>query len=206
MSDATQGTPQDTPQGAASQAPEQKQDGQPGTAAPAQQANATAPEATKTVVPEKYDLKLPEKSPLDPGHLEKIAAFAKERGFSQEEAQAFVDHDNATLTAYVDQQKEQFSQTRNEWVESVKSDKEIGGENLPKSLEFAKRALTKFATPEFISELNETGFGDHPELVRAFARIGKLMGNDSLVIGGGSSAGDGKKTIAQQLYGGGDAK
>lgn len=202
MSDATQaGTPQGTPQGEQPKAPEPQNQGQPGTAAPAPQPNAAATEAPQKVVPEKYDLKLPEKSPLDAGHLEKIAAFAKERGFSQEEAQAFLERDNATLTAYVDQMKEQFNMQRNDWIETIRADKEIGGDNLPKSLEFAKRALDRFGSQSLKDELNRTGLGDHPELVRVFTRIGKLMANDSIVIGG-DPAGQQAKPLSEHLYGG----
>ena len=47
------------------------------------------PPAAK-VAPEKYDLKLPEGSKLDAKHIEKIAADAKARGLSQEDAQALL--------------------------------------------------------------------------------------------------------------------
>jgi hypothetical protein len=57
----------------------------------------TPPEAKPTeakVVPEKYDLKLPEASLLDASHVEKLTAFAKERGLSNDEAQALLEREN----------------------------------------------------------------------------------------------------------------
>ena len=71
----------------------------PGETKPADPAAAkTEPKKEeKPAVPEKYDLKAPEGSLLAEPMLEKIAAFARERGFSQEQAQAMVEHESASL-------------------------------------------------------------------------------------------------------------
>lgn len=195
MSDATNETPQATTQGA--EQTEVKQD-QAGLAAPSQE-NAAKPEAAPKVVPEKYDLKLPDQTTLDASDLERIAADAKAQGLSQEDAQKMVNRDNQTLAAYAEKQQESMAKARSAWVEAVKTDKEFGGESLPKSLELAKRALEQFGSDEFRSALEETGLGDHPELVRVFYRIGKLMANDSFVVGAGSSTLT-HKSIAEVLY------
>ena len=41
-----------------------------------------------------------------------------------------------------------------------------------------------FATPELKKALNETGFGNHPELVRLFVKIGKSLSEDSFTTKG----------------------
>jgi hypothetical protein len=193
MSDATAGTQQDTTKGDAPKEGEVK-DGQQAGGDPAASAKTK-----EKVVPEKYELQLPKDSPLDPGHLEKIAAYAKERGFSQEEAQAFMERDHEVLAAYVDQQNGKFNETRAGWIEAVKADKEIGGENMPKAVELARRALDRFGSKSLKDELNRTGLGDHPELVRLLSRVGKIMSNDSSILGGNSV--DSKKSMAELLYG-----
>ena len=41
-----------------------------------------------------------------------------------------------------------------------------------------------FATPALKAALNETGFGNHPELVRLFVKIGKSLSEDSFTTKG----------------------
>src|SRR3954464_8985731 len=50
----------------------------------------------------KYELKAPEKSLLPATHAEKIVALAKERGFSNEQAQAVYEAESAHFKEYVD--------------------------------------------------------------------------------------------------------
>lgn len=147
------------------------------------------------VVPEKYDLKLAEKSPLDPKHLEKIASFAKERGLSQDQAQALLDRDNQLAV----EQQANWDNTQKQWVNEVQADKELGGERYAQNIENAKRALDQFASPNLRKQLNETGLGNHPELVRVFARIGKAMADDTIIVPG-RQAGE-QKSAAEVLYG-----
>jgi hypothetical protein len=58
--------------------------------------------------------------------------------------------------------------------------------------------MQQFGTPELKAALEQTGMGNHPELVRLFAKVGKAMGEDSLVAGGKSSGGSG--SIVDAFY------
>jgi hypothetical protein len=162
---------------------------------------ATPPAESKPVVPDKYDLKIPDGAQLKPEQLEKIAQFAKEQGFSQEQAQKYLERENAVLTEYVNKQQEDFKAQTQSWVEQVKVDKELGGEKFQENMEHATRAFERFATPEFAKIIKESGFGNHPELVRTFFKIGQAMKEDRMVNppAQGSSAG---KSAADLLYGG----
>lgn len=57
--------------------------------------------------------------------------------------------------------------------------------------------MDKFGSPELKQYLNETGLGNHPELVRIFANIGKAMSEDGLVTGNSG----GVKSAADVLFG-----
>lgn len=48
----------------------------------------------------------------------------------------------------------------------------------------ASRAARYFGGEQLIAVLNETGLGNHPDLVRAFARAGALLGEDALRASG----------------------
>ena len=52
-------------------------------------------------------------------------------------------------------------------------------------LDQAQRAFSQLASPEFSSLMDETGLGNHPELVKAFAKIGAMLGEDRLIVGTG---------------------
>lgn len=157
--------------------------------------------AEQKKAPDRYELKIPEGSKLDAKHLEKIASFAKERGLSNEDAQAMLDRDNQLLADYAQGQESQLKETTEQWFNTSKEDKELGGENFAKNAELAKRVVMRFGTEEFQKALDATGFSNHPELFRTFYRIGKAMSEDQLVIAGSQSA-PSEKSIAEKLYGG----
>lgn len=132
-------------------------------------------------VPEKYELKIPENSKLSSKSLERIADYAKKQGLTNEKAQELVELEAQAKAEFESNQLVELEKQRDAWVSQVKSDQEIGGDNFNQSIEYAKRAIKQFGTESFIKGLNETGYGDHPEVVRLFARIGKLIGDDSIV-------------------------
>jgi hypothetical protein len=152
-------------------------------------------------IPEKYELKLPENSILKAEQLEKIASFAKERGFSQEHAQALVEREHSVLSEFVQAQTQKMEQIPQQWYEASKADKEFGGneEAFQRNAELAKRVVHKFGGEEFMKELDRTGFGNHPELLRVFYRIGKSMAEDQLVMPNAQTGGD--KSVTELFYG-----
>lgn len=132
---------------------------------------------------EDYDsLDAPEDSLLSEADMERILARAKEEGLSKEAAQKYVDVAQEVLSENQKRISQAHSELSEQWVDQVKSDKEIGGEKFDESLKLAHKAISKFGTDEFIESLNETKFGNNPEVVRIFARIGKAMSPDSLVV------------------------
>ena len=124
---------------------------------------------------------MPEGLQLPKDYVEKIASYAREQGFSKDKAQELLNLKADMIQDMIEQQKESYAKTRDEWVSQVKNDQEIGGNNFKQSIDLAQRALKQFASDEFIKTLNETGYGDHPEVVRVFARVGKLIANDHIV-------------------------
>jgi len=150
------------------------------------------------VVPEKYELKLPDGSPLNAKALDQVASFAKEKGLTQDEAQAILERESAVLASYVDSQKQELAQKQKEWVESIKTDKEIGGDGFNKTIEMAKRVVDRFATDSLKKALNDSGLGNHPELVRFVARIGKAMSEDQLILPSAQTGG--KKSMEDVFY------
>ncbi len=170
------------------------------TATPTPQSVATPTTTENTPkVPEKYVLKLADKSPLDAEALIRIEGLAKEKGLSQDQAQLLVQAEENSLINFQTKQTETYNQTKAQWAEAVQKDKEIGGENFKQSVALSSRVVERFATEEFKKTLDVTGLGQHPEVVRVFARIGKAMSNDQLIMPGAQGAG--KKEMKDILYG-----
>lgn len=149
----------------------------------------------KAGAPDKYEFKLADGRELD---AEAVAAFepmARELNLTNEQAQKFVD----LYAAQQQKQAEAWAAQTAEWVNAVKADKEIGGDAMPASVRHAQAAIKAFGTPELKAALDQTGLGNHPELVRTFARIGKAMAEDGFVSGNGSGSG-GEQARLARLY------
>lgn len=131
--------------------------------------------------PEKYELKTEDGSLLQSADLERIEAYAKARGLTQEQAQAVVDNEGIALKTFADGQKAQHAERIDKWIADTKADKELGGDNFVKNVEMAHRALNHFGSDTLKAELDKSGFGNHPEIVRVFAKIGQAMSDDSFV-------------------------
>ena len=161
------------------------------------------PQPAQPVVPEKYDLKLPEGSKLDASHTEKIAAFAKERGFTQEQAQALLERDHANSLAQQKLQEEQKAAAWDRWQQESKADKEIFGgseETFGKNVDLAKRGLKLIDSDGSIKKfLDDTGLGNHKAVIKTFMSLAKMSADDKMVLPGSQSTP--QKTDAEILYG-----
>lgn len=142
------------------------------TAAP--DAKATAPEA-----PESYEFTMPEGVALDKTAAEEFTAIAKELKLNQADAQKVAD----VGAKMAQRQAEAHAQLVESWVESVKTDKDIGGDKLAENLAIARKAIDAFGTPELKDVLNATGFGNHPAVIKAFYKAGMAISGDRFVSG-----------------------
>lgn len=139
--------------------------------------------------PEKYEFQVAEGVELDTEALKEFEPVAREMNLTNEQAQKLVDVYPKILAGVQQRQVEAWQQTTEQWAADVKADKEIGGDKLPSNLSAAQRALDQFGTPELKTYLNDTGLGNHPDLVKAFVKIGKAMSEDKVVSGGHDSGG-----------------
>lgn len=130
------------------------------------------------------DLKIPEGTTVAPEVLGEFNAIAKEHGLDVKQAQPFLDL-GAKFAAglqeqYVTQAKDAFTATVADWAAKVKSDPEIGGAKLPATIAAANKAIAAFGGEELAQVLQQTGLASHPAMVRALARIGAQVAEDSI--------------------------
>lgn len=167
---------------------------------------AEAP-AAPTGAPESYaDFVIPEGVTVDAALGNDMKAIAKELNLTQEQAQKVMDLGIKQAQGLSTQLADTVAAAKATWAKETAADAEIGGDKLTASLTTAQRALNTFGSPALKELLDQTGLGNHPEIVRAFAKAGAAISEDALLPpnGGDGSAGqvdtstfDGK---ARKLY------
>lgn len=149
------------------------------------------------------ELKLPEGlDPKDPtvAEFKKLAAKA---GLDSPKAQGLYDLHAKALSAAQKAGGEaaiaEVATTRKGWVTELKADKEFGGAKFPETQAALKKVMARYAPDADTVEFLNSGPGDHPGLVKLFARIGRDLGEDSVATTAGAAAAKGKPSREQQL-------
>lgn len=129
---------------------------------------------------------------------EEFKAVAKELNLSQSQAQKLADLGVKQAQAGATRQAELLKQANAEWTAATQADKEFGGQNLSANLAVARKAMDQFGSPELKTLLNESGLGNHPEVIRLFYRTGKAISEDGFVGGRGTNK---PKSDTEVFYG-----
>ncbi|MFD2232773.1 hypothetical protein [Phaeospirillum tilakii] len=132
-------------------------------------------------------IKMPDDLPItNPEGLAAFRSLAAEAGLSVDQAQRLVDFQAGQIRA----QQQAAQATIADWSKQAAADKEFGGEAFAANAGIARQALQAFATPALVELFNQTGIGNHPEMIRAFYRVGKAMAEDGRVAASGAPKGD----------------
>lgn len=138
------------------------------------------PKGTETP-PEPIKLKPPVGvNPDDPGFVE-FTKYAESHKLTQAQAEKALELYMKSATDSLAKQRADYAAQRAEWAKQTQNDPEIGGERLGTSLAMARRAMQKFGTTGLSKVLNDSGLGNHPEVIRFMARAAKLMNEDTFV-------------------------
>lgn len=157
-------------------------------------------EETKEDQPEgtDYKLELSKDSSLKDDDLKEIEAFAKEHKLSEEAAKTLLGKQDSIVSKFVESQKTLVQETLGQWRDAVINDPLLGGDNLLETSENAKRATQAYGNDKFVDMLRDSGYGDHPEVVRFLSKIGTNLKDDTLVMPGSKAT---VKTIEERFYG-----
>lgn len=144
--------------------------------------------------PESYqDFQAPEGTEIDTELLGEFTPIAKELDLSQDQAQKFIDFMPKVQERIITGLTKDWETKQGDWVKSAKDDPEYGGSQFKASVATANRAIKELGGDKLVKALNETGAGNHPEIIRGFVKIGKLMEEDSISFGKGGE----KKVLTQ---------
>lgn len=141
------------------------------------------------------DFTMPEGIELDTELAGELKTFAKEHGLNQDQAQKIADMGAQMLQ----KQQDAFNGLRKDWEAQSRQDQEFGGDKFEQNLATMNKVLGHFATPEFVQFLEESGLGQHPEMLRVWHRVAQAVDEDKLVTGA-PGANSGEKTLEQRLY------
>ena len=126
---------------------------------------------------------LPEGITLDEAALGKFTPLAQELKLDQAQAQKLV-------SVYAEMQAENgkaFADQVAQWGEDARNDAEIGGAKFTENVGTAITGLKAFGSPELTTLLNETGLGNHPEMLRFCHRVGLALQEDKTLAPGSAS-------------------
>ena len=121
--------------------------------------------------------------------IESLVGVANELGLDHDQAAKFVSLGVDIAQGTVAKIDQNYAQTRSEWRDQVASDPVIGTKE---AMAIADKGLEAYGSPALRKLLDETGIGDHPEVIRAFHKIGKTVLEDTIEKGG---SGD-KRTVS----------
>lgn len=129
----------------------------------------------------KYELEQAEESLLEDGAIDRVKVFAKEQKLSNEQAQAVLDREEGLK---ITEQKALMAKG-DAWRKESLADPEIGGteEKLKETCELAKRGMEGFFKQEIIDWIGSSRLGDKADVLMGFANIGRMIGDDKLVMG-----------------------
>jgi hypothetical protein len=121
--------------------------------------------------------KPPEGVPLDQPRWEKWTGHAHKLGLTPEQLTGL-----ATLEA--EERQGAVDGARQEWIAGAKQlEAEWGPELYAKNVTLAARAIDRHMSPEGKQFLDDTGLGNHPEWIKAWASVGALLAEDGYIEG-----------------------
>lgn len=170
----------------------------------AAQPNQQPPAAPAAPVPYQ-PFAVPEGVTLNADLTAEFSAVAQDLKLPQEAAQRVLNVGIKMRQKWGEEQTAALSTARDGWKTTAKSDQEIGGEKFDSNVAIAGNVFKTFGTPALKQLLEDSGLGDHPEMVRWARRVAAAVGEDRF-IGGQAPKTPADQSLesraASKLYGG----
>lgn len=104
------------------------------------------------------------------------------------------------LEGFGHQQRDGLSrQTQQAYAASVEELQRDWGTSFDRHLDLANRAVRRFGGPDLVRALSASGLGHHPAVVRAFARMGATLAEDSGGLPGDAGSGRGSGSARAEI-------
>lgn len=158
-----------------------------------------ADEDALTGAPENYgDFTIPENLTATEEELGEFKEFAKELDLSDKGAQKVIDKFGEQIAKFQDAQQKAWADIQDDWKKETETDKEIGGQNLQKTLQHAQAGLKAFGSPELVELVEQYGLGNNKAVISLLAKVGEAASEGNFHAGGNKA--NPPKTLAQRIY------
>lgn len=151
-------------------------------------AEVVDPNAAPVVEPIKYDIKAADDFKVDPAKITGYTDILAKHGIAPEAAQEIFDlHQSAAkefMAGQAQQQQEVWAKTNADWI---KEGKKLFGNHYDTTVNDARRAISdlfpdKKERTQIWDAFALTGAGNHPMVIRAFARAARRMNESSAKV------------------------
>lgn len=161
--------------------------------------------------PEKYELKAPDGMEFDAEAFGEVEPILRELDLSPVAAQKLVDAYAGKVIPLLQKRAEQgavqAAEERNAayrktLADEARADPEIGGAKFDETIDRVARVWQQFGIPAgsgFRGLLDDSGLGNHPDMLRFLSRVGAAVSEGSFVRGDGG--GGGRKSDTEVFYG-----
>lgn len=156
--------------------------------------------------PESYALTAPDGfEAIDTDVLAEAEPTLRELNLSNDQAQKLMPIAGQLVKKTIERAEQAITDraiaNRKEWAQAFEADPEIGGANKDATIAAAARAFDHYGLKQgegLRQLLDESGLGNHPDLIRFVARVGRDLEEGSFERGGAASQ---PKSPEQKLYG-----
>ena len=140
------------------------------------------------MAPERYDF-AQQGFAIDPALVDQADPVLREIGLTNEAANKLIpvarDIMARTQESLVRQIEDAAATQKKAWYEAFVADPEIGGLRRGETEHLAAKGLDALGYRQghpFRQALNDSGFGNHPDMIRAFRRLGEMVGEDAAFV------------------------
>lgn len=133
---------------------------------------------------EKYEVpteNMPEGADASPENLTAFFEEAHKIGLTKSQAAALVRWQASQAADVMSGYETEATQQQQEATVSLKKE---WGSAFEQNLDLAKAAVKRYGGQELFDHLDETGLGNDPRLIMAFAKIGRAVSDDEIIGGG----------------------
>ena len=116
-----------------------------------------------------------------PGTLDDFRNHAHKMGLTQQQAEHLLNSSINEAQSAQQRNKDQLNDIEMEAQGQLNRD--WPGKEYDRNMEYARRAFSQFATPELLSFVEDTRLGDHPEILKMMAKIGRSFSEHNLLVG-----------------------
>ena len=152
--------------------------------------------------PEPYELAAPEGFDVPEDNLKGFSDVCNKAGITKAQAEQLLAWHHEQHKLNVDFSSQQEAKVLEGWKQDILSDKEFGGKNYKATVADARRAFQVIDPDGSLREfLRESKGQYHPEVIRAVARVGRMMGEHGFVGQNGEGNSAAKAPLWKRMYG-----